>query len=390
MRLHIATLDDIRAGRVTDVYFERTRQVVQAKGMDKRVRAEFIAKSLPAGWSWAVLAGIEECVAVLDGVPVDVRAMPEGTVFRPFEPVLEVEGPYLAFGRLETALLGLVCQASGVATEAARCRILAGDRTLLSFGARRLHPSIAPMVERAAYVGGCDGVAVVASADLIGREPAGTMPHALVLLFGDTVEAVRAYDEVVPGSVPRIALIDTLQDEKFEAVRVAEALGPALSGVRLDTPASRRGDFRQIIEEVRWELDMRGYRGVRIYVSGGLNEKSIARLRDVVDGFGVGTEISDAPVVDFAMDIVEVEGQPLAKRGKWSGAKQVWRCERCASDIMLPLSANPQACSCGGSRAPLLLPLMRDGSLVDGLPSPADLRERVLRQLPAFPIDPAE
>jgi len=328
---------------------------------------------------------------VLDGVPVDVRAMPEGTVFRPFEPVLEVEGPYLAFGRLETALLGLVCQASGVATEAAaRCRILAGDRTLLSFGARRLHPSIAPMVERAAYVGGCDGVAVVASADLIGREPAGTMPHALVLLFGDTVEAVRAYDEVVPGSVPRIALIDTLQDEKFEAVRVAEALGPALSGVRLDTPASRRGDFRQIIEEVRWELDMRGYRGVRIYVSGGLNEKSIARLRDVVDGFGVGTEISDAPVVDFAMDIVEVEGQPLAKRGKWSGAKQVWRCERCASDIMLPLSANPQACGCGGSRAPLLLPLMRDGSLVDGLPSPADLRERVLRQLPAFPIDPAE
>lgn len=387
MPLHIATLDDIRAGRVTDVYFERTRQVVQARGANKRVRAEFIAKSLPAGWPWAVLAGIEECAAVLDGVPVNVRWIPEGTVFRPFEPVFEIEGPYLAFGVLETALLGLICQASGVATEAARCRVLAGDRTLLSFGARRLHPSIAPMVERAAYVGGCDGVAVVASAELIGREPAGTMPHALVLLFGDTVEAVRAFDEVVADSVPRIALIDTLQDEKFEALRIAEALGPALSGVRLDTPASRRGDFRQIVEEVRWELDLRGYQSVRIYVSGGINERLIADLRDLVDGFGVGTEISDAPVVDFAMDIVEVDGRPLAKRGKWSGAKQVWRCQACASDRTLPLGIDPGPCACGGGRAPLLVPALSEGRLLGPLPPPAALRQRVLDQLPAFPVE---
>lgn len=386
MPLHTATLEDIRAGRLTDVYFERTREVVQASGVNRRVRAEFIAKALPQGSAWGVLAGLEECAAVLEGLEVDVRAMPEGTVFRPFEPVLEIQGPYLAFGVLETALLGFLCQASGIAGEAARCRVLAGDRMLLSFGARRMHPAIAPMVERAAYVGGCDGVSVVESAELVGQPPSGTMPHALVLLFGDTVEAVRAFDRVVPRSVPRIALIDTLQDEKFEAVRVAEALGDALDGVRLDTPASRRGDLRQIVQEVRWELDLRGFRAVRIYVSGGLHEGAIADLRDVVDGFGVGTEIAAAPPIDFSMDIVEVDGRPLAKRGKWSGAKQVWRCERCALDVILPLAVDAPACDCGGARATLLLPLLARGRLLEPLPSASAVRERVLSQLPLFPL----
>lgn len=387
MPLHVATLDDIRAGRVTDVYFARTAQILNAKGMNRHVRAEFICKKLPRDWPWAVLAGLEECVEVLQGLPVDVRAMPEGTPFRPFEPVLEISGPYLAFGVLETALLGFLCQASGVATAAARCKLLAGDRIVLSFGARRLHPVIAPMIERNAFIGGCDGVSVIESAELIDADPTGTMPHALILQFGDTVEAVRAFDEVVAPEVPRVALIDTFQDEKFEAVRVAEALRDRLHGVRLDTPASRRGNFRQLLEEVRWELDLRGYHHVRLYVSGGIGEEDVRALRDIVDGFGIGTQIADAPIVDFAMDLMEIDGVPVGKRGKWSGRKQVWRCGACHRDAILPLGAGGACCECGGPRSPLLEPFIEGGRLVSALPRPRELRDRTLRQVRELGLD---
>ncbi len=96
-------------------------------------------------------------------LPVKVRAMREGSVFYPYEPVMEIEGNYQDFCVYETAILGLICQASGIATKAARFKKLAGERAVISFGARRMHPVLAPMIERNAYIGGCDGVAVVKS-----------------------------------------------------------------------------------------------------------------------------------------------------------------------------------------------------------------------------------
>jgi nicotinate phosphoribosyltransferase len=141
------------------------------------VRAEFIAKTLPDDWKWAIFTGIEEAASLLKQVKVRVRAMKEGSVFYPYEPVMEIEGLYQDFCVYETAVLGLLCQASGIATKAARVKKLAGDRLVMSFGARRMHPIIAPMIERNAFIGGCDGVAVVKSGELIGEDPMGTMPH---------------------------------------------------------------------------------------------------------------------------------------------------------------------------------------------------------------------
>ncbi len=374
---HIAGEDDIRDGRVTDVYFARTLEVLKAKGIDKRVRAEFIAKSLPKDWRWGVLAGIEEVARLMEGRGVNIRGMREGEVFEPWEPVLEIEGNYTEFCVFETAILGFMCQASGVATAAARTKLAAGRRPVVSFGARRMHPAIAPMVERAAYIGGADGVAVVASAELIGIEPTGTMPHALMLVMGDTVDATRAFDEVVDPSIKRVALIDTFNDEKFETLRVAEALGERLYGVRLDTPGSRRGDFKRIFEEVRWELDLRGFNHVKLFASGGLDEDTVAELSGVVDAFGVGTSISNAPVVDFSMDIVEVEGKPLAKRGKRSGAKDVTRCVACALRSVVPFTPGgvKGKCGCGGGLVSLVTPLISNGKLVYELPDAASIRE---------------
>ncbi len=90
------------------------------------------------------------------------------------------------------------------------------------------------------------------------------MPHSLILIMGDTVEATKAFNRVIDPKIKRISLIDTFGDEKFEAIRVAEGLGEDLFGVRLDTPSSRRGDFKKILEEVRWELDIRGFEKVRL------------------------------------------------------------------------------------------------------------------------------
>ncbi len=378
---HTASDAEIKRGEVSDVYFARTVQILKARGDRHRVKAEVYLKSLPAEWQWGVLAGIEEAAALLEGVPVDVVAMHEGTVFRPYEPVMVIEGTYVEWAQYETALLGLLCQASGIATKAARCKKAAGERQVISFGARRMHPAIAPMIERNAFIGGCDGVAVTKSAELIDADPVGTIPHALVLVVGDTVEALQAFNEVVDPKVRRVALIDTLQDEKFEAIRVANALGKDLFAVRLDTPSSRRGDFLRILEEVRWELDLRGHEHVRILVSGGIDEHEILRLNEVVDGYGVGTAIANAPVFNFALDIVEIEGRPFAKRGKWSGAKQVYRCDACGATVVLPASRTSGACACGGEQEALLKPLLAQGRVARDLPPPRTVREHVLDQL---------
>ncbi|MEK7384968.1 MAG: nicotinate phosphoribosyltransferase [candidate division NC10 bacterium] len=385
---HTASDAEIKRGEVSDVYFARTVQILIHRGDRKRVKAEVYLKSLPEDWQWGILAGIEEAAALLEGVPVDVWAMDEGTLFEPYRPVLRIEGTYVEWAQYETALLGLLCQASGIATKAARCKKAAGDRQVISFGARRMHPTLAPMIERNAFVGGCDGVAVTKSAELIDADPMGTIPHSLVLMVGDTVEALKAFHEVVDPKVRRVALVDTLQDEKFEAIRVAEALGRDLYAVRLDTPSSRRGDFYRIIEEVRWELDLRGFGHVKILASGGIDEYEILNLNPIVDGYGVGTAIANAPVLNFALDIMEIEGRPMAKRGKWSGVKEVYRHRGAPREtVVLPAGQPPPARSDGGVWEPLLKPLVAGGRIVRDLPPPRTLREFVLDQLARVPLE---
>lgn len=378
---HMASREDIKSGKISDVYFYRTVEVLKAKGLDKYVRLEVRTTSLPEKWPWAILSGIEEVAELLKGMRVKVKAMPEGTFFRADEPVLLIEGQYTDFAVMETAVLGLLCQASGIATKAARCRKAAGNKMLVSFGARRMHPGLAPMIERSAFIGGFDGVAVVKSAELIGEKPVGTMPHSLILLAGDSVKAFKLFDEVIDKKVRRVALIDTLVDEKFEAVRLAEEMGEKLYGVRLDTPGSRKGNMRQILDEVRWELDLRGYQKVKLFLSGGVDEYEIPKYNNLVDAYGIGTSISNAPVVNFAMDIVEIEGRPVAKRGKKSGAKEVWRCRRCFCDKVLPEKAKASACQCGRRMQRLLVPLVENGKITHSLPRPQEIRQHVLEQL---------
>jgi len=387
---HIATDDEIRAGRTTDIYFVRTREVLKAKGKDRiRVVAEVTAGRPQDKLPWGILCGVEEVAHLFEGLPVDVYSMPEGSVFYPAdvrgvrEPVMLIEGAYYDFCAMETPLLGLICQESGVATRAARVRIAAGGKPVIAFGVRRMHPALAPVLDRAAYIGGLDGVSSLRGAEAIGAEPVGTMPHALMIVFGDQVAAWKAFDEVMPPDVPRVALVDTYSDEKTEAVMAAEALGDRLQAVRLDTPASRRGSFADIIREVRWELDIRGYKHVEIFISGGLDADSVRLLAEAgADAFGVGTHISGAPPIDFALDIVEVEGRPAAKRGKMGGRKQVWRCPLCLVELVQPSRSPISQCPrCGGETEAMLRPLVRDGEIVADMPEPRQIREHVIEQI---------
>lgn len=397
MRLfHYASDGEVKRGETTDIYFVRTKQVIDAKGLEKTpVIADVTPGKLPYEWLWGILCGIEEEARLFEGIPVDVYAMPEGSVFYHEdcrgirEPVMRIEGPYGEFCIYETPLLGLLCQASGVATSAARIRKVAGEKTLISFGIRRMHPALSPMIDRAAYIGGFDGVSSLSGAKLLGIKPVGTMPHALIIVFGDQVKAWKAFDEVMSPEVPRVALVDTYSDEKMEALMAAEALKERLHAVRLDTPASRKGNFAELIREVRWELDLRGFNHVKIFVSGGLNEENVRELSEAgADAFGVGTSVSNAPTIDFAMDIVEIDGKLCAKRGKMGGRKQVWRCQTCLADIVLPFDKpQPKCPHCGSETEPMLKPLIKNGKIAAKLAKPGEIREYVLEQISKLTLE---
>lgn len=322
-KFNTASEKEILDAEVADVYFHRTMEVLKARGLENTpVHAEVTLKTSDPD-AWFVVAGLDEVAHLLEDVGVEAHAVPEGTVCRPYEPVLTLSGPYAAFAEHETAILGFLCQASGVATGAARCRIAAGDRPVISFGARRMHPSITPMIERNAYLGGCDSVAVDLAARRIGIPATGTLPHALALILGSTVEAAKAFDEVIGPEVNRTILIDTFDDEKFGALIAARAIPDTIFAVRLDTPGNRRGDFRDLMQEVRWELDRNGFSHVKIFASGGIDVEYILHLNPVCDAYGVGGAIADAPMIDYSLDIVEVDGEDRSKRGKRGGRKRL-------------------------------------------------------------------
>src|SRR4030067_3061297 len=133
---HTANPRDIIEGKITDLYFERTLKVLKAKGINPVVKAEFIAKSLPETWPWAIFAGLEEAMYLMKHLPIRARAIEEGTVFYPSEPVIEIEGRYQDFCVYETAILGLICQASGIEPKAAGFKKLAGEILVVSFAPR--------------------------------------------------------------------------------------------------------------------------------------------------------------------------------------------------------------------------------------------------------------
>jgi nicotinate phosphoribosyltransferase len=306
-------------GDTSDVYFLRTSRVMEREGVNPRVTMEFF----PSGDG--ILCGMREVLALLGQVlPPDGEAwaLKEGEPFRLKEIALRVTAPYLSFGVYETAILGILAHESGWATAARGCVEAAQGVPIVSFGARHVHPAVVGVMDYAATVGGCVSCSTPVGAQLAGVDPSGTMPHAMIICFGDTVRAAVAFDKHMPPDVPRIVLVDTFHDEPEESLQVAEALRDHLYGVRLDTPGERGGVTPDLVIEARVRLDQAGFQHVKLFVSGGVTPERIRHFLEAgapVDSFGIGSYISGARPIDFTADIKEVEGKPVAKRGRIPG-----------------------------------------------------------------------
>ena len=127
-------------------------------------------------------------------------------------------------------------------------------------------------------------------------------------------------------------LVDFDNDSVATALAVADALGPRLWGVRLDTSGQlvdrslwdEMGDFdprgvnERLVRKVRAALDDAGHPEVRIVVSGGFSVEKIEAFerRGVpVDAYGVGSSLIRGEN-DFTADIVVTDGKPSSKIGR--------------------------------------------------------------------------
>ncbi len=311
---------EVISGDTADIYFQRTIEILHKEGLNPMATMEVF------GSRAGMLCGIEEVKALLTEVlpegKREVWALGEGESMAAREVVLRIKAPYQSYGLYETAIIGMLAHASGWATAARECVAVARGIPIISFGARHVHPAVAGIMDYAAVVGGCTGCSSIAGGRLAGIEASGTMPHALIIVVGDTVEATMLFDKHMPPEVPRVSLVDTFKDEVEESVRVAQALKGKLQSVRLDTPPERGRVTAGLVKEVRAHLDLAGFEHVGIFVSGGIDPERITYFLEngaPVDGFGVGSYISGAKPIDFTADLHEVDGKPIAKRGRIPG-----------------------------------------------------------------------
>ncbi len=306
---------------------------------------------------WAVHDG---CKVSSDGDPMNIR------------PVMKVRGRYRDFAMLETPTLGILTRASRVATNVYDTLIAAHGKPMLFFPARfDAHEvqaadgyayNIAVQRFNLDYAGELGPfVSTDAQGDWWGGYGGGTVAHAAIACFmGDTAEAMRAFAQVLPVTIPRIALVDFNNDcvndslrvcevmfqkyrELMDAGREEEAKRYKLYGVRMDTSGSLRdvsvpplGDpeldlgvnprlvflVRQAMDSAwqQWNLPEEWHERARQYcqevqmvVSGGFTPEKIRRfekLKVPVDIYAVGSALFDnhiETVTDYTADVVRVK-----------------------------------------------------------------------------------
>ena len=313
-----------------------------------------------------------------------VRALPEGTIFFPGEPVLELTGPIVEAQIFETYLLNQANLQSILATKASRSVHAAGNKTLVDFGSRRAHGvDAADKLARACYLTGFAGTSNVQAGARYGIPVYGTMAHSFIMTFHREADAFRAYADSFPETTTLLVdTYDTVQGVR-NAIGVAQRMkeaGHPLRAIRLDS-----GDLDGLAREARSLLDRAGLQEVTIFASGGLDELDVERLRKAgapIDGFGIGTKLAvsaDAPWTDCAYKLVDYEAEPVTKlsAGKQTlpGPKQVYRFfdseGRPARDLISQREEPPPP---GGT--PLLEETMRKGRRAHPSPALSDVRER--------------
>jgi nicotinate phosphoribosyltransferase len=329
-------VERMRSGYYSDKYFVRAREVLQGDRHDPVVTMQVFQKKN----AW--LGGIDEAIAILklcltEGYAwsdLEVLALYDGDPIEPWEPVLQITGPYAAFSHLETLYVGVLARRTSVATNTRKVVVAAWPKSIMFFPARHDHWLVQTGDGYAAHIAGAIGVSTDAQASWWGSEGLGTVPHALIAAYeGDTVRATRAFADHMPADVRVIALVDFDNDSVGTSLAVARDLGDRLHGVRLDTSESlvdasirdQMGDFDprgvnpRLVENVRTALDAEGFNHVQIVVSGGFTVEKITqfeRLGVAVDSYGVGSSLFRGRY-DFTADVVKVEDKAMAKAGRY-------------------------------------------------------------------------
>lgn len=347
----------------TDLYQLTMAASYWKEGMHGRAAFSLFIRDLPPNRAYFVSAGLQSILAVIEDFHFDktsidylrslgrfpdgflnylktvrftgsIRAIPEGRIFFPNEPILEVTAPIVEGQLLETIILNTLHLEIMVATKASRCLHAAQGRALIDFSPRRTHGVDAAMkTARSSYITGFLGTSNVLAGQFYGIPVYGTMAHSYITSFAHEMEAFRAYAAAFPDNT--VLLLDTYDtlsaaEKAVVIARELQAQGKKLRGVRLDS-----GDLKRLSRQVRELFCHHGFPDVAIMASGNLDEyrvDDLLRSGAHIDLFGIGTRLgvsADAPYLDMAYKLVEYDGRPVLKLspGKitWVGEKQVFR-----------------------------------------------------------------
>lgn len=325
-----------------------------------------------------------------------IRAMPEGTIFFPEEPILEVDGPLIEAQLFETLAINQLGLASLIATKAARCYSVAQGRRLIDFGLRRAQGADAGLVAaRSSYLAGFDGSSNVLAGRRYGIPVYGTMAHSYIMAHDRERDAYADFVKTFPKL--STLLVDTYNTERGAEIAAEVALELKKSGVELQGLRLDSGDLADLSKKSRNTLDRAGLKQTSIFASGNLDEYKLAELiraQAPIDAFGVGTAMvvsADAPSLDITYKLVEYAGQPRCKtsRGKVTlpGRKQVFRAWNESRGCYFDLIglAGESIATVAGEFEPaaaqvtgLLQAVYRDGKRVEPSPTLAQSREQFM------------
>ncbi len=324
-------VEQVQNGFYSDAYFVRAREIVRQAGQSPKVLMQFTGKN--EAW----LGGIDEVIAILklcseDWSALAVHALYEGDRCESWDTVLTVEGPYEAFGHLETPCLGTLSRRTRICTNAKRICQAARSKPVILFGAHDDVYCTQVGDGYSAMVGGVKMVSTEAQASTFGGRAVGTIPHGLIAAYdGDTVKATKRFCETIQ-EVDVIALVDYDNDCVRTSLEVARAIEDRLWAVCLDTAENmvdqsvlpQMGSFRptgvneHLVWNVRNALDAEGFGAVKLIVSGGFDAARINAFEEngvPVDAYGVGAAMMEGRY-DFSADIVQVNGKAQARAGR--------------------------------------------------------------------------
>ncbi|HSW94665.1 MAG TPA: quinolinate phosphoribosyl transferase [Patescibacteria group bacterium] len=205
-----------------------------------------------------------------------VRSLFDGETAERDEPVMHIEGEYASFAHLETLYLGALAEGSRVATNTRDVVAAANGKPVIMFGARHQAHEAQAGAGYAAYVGGAIGVSTDEQGEWWGSTGLGTVPHALIAVYGgDTSVATLKFDEYI--------------NRTTEAIGHLTAPGTEEGHVNVTSLVDFQNDVVNTSLGVAHALGQRLW-GVRVDTSESLIDKAI--LREIEQRGGIaGAEI---------------------------------------------------------------------------------------------------